>query len=166
MANRVIAAKITKMKRMRRAWARSLVRKGGFNPNREVIKEYSLRARGLAVDETAADKIAAELLRKDGEGPLEKRIPPGRVEALQKQAELEAELPNACNMRVIGPTGVDQLQESWIYFNSRKDCFVLVHRDLTEGIERKSTAYSSKELLLMCWEGDAILWVSKKLIEL
>ncbi len=148
MANSVMAAKTVKMKRMRRAWARSLSHKGGFEPNREVIKEYALRARGLGE-----------------EGPIvDYGIQPGKLEALKRQAELEAELPNGCDNRVIGPTGVDCLQESWIYFTSRKDCFVLVHRDLEQGIERKSVTFSTKELLIMVWEGGAIPWAEKKRI--
>lgn len=137
------------MVRQRRAWAKQLNRKGGFTPNREVIKNYKLHARGLE-DRAFVDRIANEV------APLKNK------ERLYKQAMQEAGLPDGCDNRVLGPTGRDCLQESWIYSNSRRDCFVLVHIDMEQEIERKSPVFSSLELLMMCWEGGAIRWVSKK----
>lgn len=154
MANRTMAQKTLKLKRQRRAWAKQYRRRGLMVPNREVIQEYKERAQGLAIHMDAAD-VAAEALM------------PGKIEIrerLKEQAQLEAELPNGCNLRIAGPTGKDQLQCSWIYFTARKDCFVLVHTDLEKSIERRSTTYSSLEFLIFCWENDAIKWVYNKKI--
>lgn len=152
MANRTMQQKELKMRRQRRAWAKSLTRSGGKQPNRDVIKMYKHHARGLE-DETFVDTVA------DLVAPFADK------QKLKRQAELEAGMPPECTLRVLGPTGRDQLQESWIYFNSRKTCFVLVHMDLEQRIELRSTTYSSKELLVMCWEGGRVDWVDKKSIQ-
>jgi len=150
-----MAAKALKMKRMRRAWARPLAHSGGKQPNRMVIQQYKHHAKGLE-DAEFVDRVASAILPHNV--VLQHR------QQLYKQAQLEAGLPDGVDLRVLGPTGRDIYQESWIYFNSQKTCFVLVHRDLNKCIERKSTTYSSKELLLICWEGDRVAWVEKKAI--
>lgn len=151
MANRNMQQKAMKMRRQKRAWAKSLQRRGLMQPNRDVIKEYKAHARGLE-DKDFVDSVANEIL------PFKNK------EKLRRQAELEAGLPDNCDHRIIGPTGRDALQESWIYFNSQKNCFVLVHVDLEESIERKSQTYSSLEMLMMVWEGGAIRWREKRVI--
>lgn len=143
---------VLKLQRQRRAWAKSLQRRGMMQPNRDVIKNYKLHARGLE-DREFVDSIAREILPD-----YQRRV------KLARQAQLEAGMPEGCDQRVLGPTGKDCLQESWIYSNSQKNCFVLVHVDLTTRIERKSVPFSSKELLLMCWEGGAINWREKRIV--
>ena len=146
MANRTMQQKTFKMQRQRRAWAKSLQRRGMMVPNRDVIKNYKEHARGLA-DAEFVDRIAEEII------PDFKRR-----EKLYQQAVIEAGLPEGCTQRVLGPTGKDNLQESWIYSNSQKNCFVLVHVDLETRIERKSMAFLTLELLMMEWAGGAIRW--------
>jgi hypothetical protein len=141
---------VIKLARQRRAWAKSLSRRGMMQPNRDVIKQYALAARGLQ-DEEFVDRVADTIKVRNRE-------------ALKIQGELEGWLPDSCNMRFSGPGPNNPFQECFTYHNSRKDCFVVVHKDLTLGIERRSTTYSSKELLLMCWGMDAIQWVFKRLI--
>lgn len=146
MANRTMQQKTMKMQRQRRAWAKSLQRRGMMVPNRDVIKNYKHHARGLE-DAEFVDRIAEEII------PDFKRR-----EKLFQQAVKEAGLPEGCDQRVLGPTGKDNLQESWIYSNSQRNCFVLVHVDLETRIERKSMAFLTLELLMMEWEGGAIRW--------
>jgi len=153
MGNRVMAQKRLKLQRQRRAWAKSLGRKGLQQPNRDIIKMYKHHAKGLE-DKDFVDRAADQL------GPAIAK----RKEALAKQGELEAWLPDGCDMKFQGPGPSSPFQESWVYHNSRKDCFVVIHLDKYNGIERRSTTYSSKELLLMCWEGNAIQWVYKAAI--
>lgn len=161
MGNRVMAAKRMKMARQRRAWAKDYQRRGFMAPNREVIKEYKERAKGLAVFEDAADRLLSELV-----SPGKKEILASQREkyAVLRQAQLEAHLPLECEQRVRGPGPQHARLESFIYFNSRKTQFVLVHRDLNEGIERVSQPYPNKDLLLMSWEGDSVLWKVKSKI--
>lgn len=165
MANRTMEQKKIKAKRMRRAWAKPLARRSGMNPNRIVINEYKDRAKGLAFDESVADQIAAKLLKASGEGPFEKKVPPGKLEALRRQGEIEAELPDGCDLRLRGPGPSDELQESWTYFNARKDCYVLFHFDFEKGIERRSIPCSSYELLLMRWDMNKVMWAYSKPIQ-
>lgn len=162
MANRAMEQKRQKMKRERRAWAKPYSMWSGKIPNRIVVNAYKERAKGLAFDENVADQIAAKMLRQSGEGPFEKKVQPGKLEALRRQGELEAELPDGCDLRLRGPGPSDELQESWTYFNARKDCYVLFHFDFEQGIERRSTACSSYELLLMRWNMNKITWAYKK----
>ena len=143
---------LLKLRRQKRAWAKSLQRRGMMQPNRDVIRNYKLHARGLE-DVEFVDRIAAEIL------PDFKRR-----QKLALQDKIEAGMPEGCDHRVVGPSGKDQLQESWIYSNSKRNCFVLVHVDLTTSIERKSVTYSSLDLLMMCWEGDAIRWREKRIV--
>lgn len=150
MANRNMQQKVLKMKRMRRAWANSLRGRGMMQPNRDVIKQYARAARGLE-DKEFVDRLA------DSKGPFIG----AKKEVLKQQGELEAWLPEGCNMRFLGPGPKTPWQESFVYHNSRRDCFVVIHWDIQLGIERRSTTYSSKELLLMCWDMDAIQWVYK-----
>lgn len=142
---------VLKLQRQRRAWAKSLNRRGMMVPNREVIKNYKLHAKGLE-DKEFVDRIADAIL------------PHRMKEKFRKQAELEAGLPEGCDHKVLGPTGRDALQESWIYSNSQRNCFVLVHVDLETRIERNSPPYSSIELLMMFWEGGAIQWREKRIL--
>lgn len=157
--------KTLKMKRQRRAWAKQFRQRGYMAPNREVIREYKHHAAGLEVDERTIDEliILQQIKEKHPNPGVPQMTSDARKAALKRQAELEKD--TGCEMRVLGPSGRDQLQESWIYFTSRRDCFVLVHRDLDIGIERRSTTFSSMELLTMCWERGAIPWVNKKPIE-
>lgn len=132
------------MARERRAWSKQYQSRAPKPPNREAIRHYKDHAKGLA-DNQFVDS------------------PPPRITLAKKeQAELELWLPEGCDQRVLGPSGRDQLQESWIYSNSQKNCFVLVHVDRTTSIERRSTTYSSIDLLMMYWGGDAIRWVEKR----
>lgn len=161
MANRVMAAKRAKMARQRRAWSKEYQRRGYMQPNREVIKEYKQRAKGLAVFEDTVDRLISELVSP---GRKEIKATQKEKEAVLRQAQLEASLPLECEQRVRGPGPQHARLESFIYFNSRKTQFVLVHRDLNERIERVSQTYPTKEILLMCWEGDNVLWKVKKAI--
>lgn len=165
MANRTMQQKRLKMARQRRAWAKQYRQRSFMVPNREVIKEYKHHAKGLEVDERVIDElvILQQIKDKNPNPGIPRMTSEERKAALKRQAELEAD--TGTELRIIGPTGRDQLQESWIYFTSRKDCFVLVHRDLDLRIERRSVTFSSKELLIMCWERDAINWATKKRIE-
>lgn len=138
------------MARQRRAWFNGMRARGLKVPNRDVIKEYKHHARGLE-DREFVDRIASEII-PDFE----------RRKKLAEQARIEADLPDGCDHRVLGPTGKDNLQESWIYSNSQRNCFVLVHIDLEKEIERKSMAFPTLELLVMCWEGGAVRWETKK----
>lgn len=149
------------MKRQRRAWSKQFQHKGGFQPNREVIRQYQDSARGIGLDEREIDDKAAALLRKSGEERIERRTPPGRVEAHRRQAELEAKLPDGCDMRYRGPGPQTEEQSSFIYRNSRKTQFVLVYIDLRNKIESRSIVYSSQELLIMAWELDRVFWVEE-----
>lgn len=165
MANRTMQQKVQKMNRQRRAWAKTLSRRGYMQPNRDVINEYKHHAQGLGVDERKVDE-AVRLMRikEDGEPNPKKRDfqSEARLDALRRQAELEAILPDGCDLKFSGPTVPDIYQETLIYFNSKKTKFVLVLRDLEQHIERVSVVFSSKELLIMCWEMDRVYWDKKR----
>jgi len=162
MANRVMQQKRLKMARQRRAWAKEFRQRNFRQPNREVINEYKQRNLGLEVDEAHINAlvILQQIKEKDPNPGIPVMVSEERKAVLRRQAELEASID--CDMRVLGPTGRDALQESWIYFNSLKTCFVLLHIDKVDGIERKSTTYSSKELLLMYWEAGQVRWINEK----
>lgn len=164
MANRTMQQKVLKMKRQRRAWAKTLSRRGYMQPNRDVIKEYKHHAQGLEVDERKVDEAVRLMRIKDGELNPKKRNfqSKARLDALRRQAELEATLPDGCDLKFSGPTVPDIYQETFIYFNSKKTKFVLVLRDLEQRIERVSVVFSSKELLVMCWEMDRVYWDKKR----
>lgn len=161
MVNRVMQQKRLKMQRQRRAWAKDYQRRGMMQPNRDVIKEYKQRAKGLAVFEYSVDQAISYMMADGRKEIIQKQR---AVEATLRQAQLEACLPMDCEQRVRGPGPQHALLESFIYFNSKKTLFVLVHRDLNEGIERVSQPYPNKDLLLMSWEGDSVLWKMKKAI--
>lgn len=146
MANRAMQQKRLKMARERRAWARAYQRRTPKPPNREAIQHYAAHARGLE-DNQFVDS------------------PPPKISAKQKQqALLELMMPVDCDMSVRGPTAPDIFQESLIYFNPTKTKFVLVIKDLEQRTERISIVFSSKELLIMCWEMDRVCWVGNRSI--
>ena len=155
------------MVRMRRSQPKTFRQRNYFQPNREIIKEYQNRAAGLGVDEAVIDEMIMlqKLKEKDPHPGVHHMTGEGRKAALKRQAELEAKMPNQCELRVLGPTGRDELQQSWIYFNPTKTCFVLVHIDNTQNIQRMSMTYPSKDLLMLSWELGRVLWVEKKSIE-
>lgn len=146
MGNRVMAAKRLKMKRMRRAWATPLSRASGCNPNRIVINEYKQRARGLMLDDDISESIIQKFCHEAD-----------RREALARQAKYELELGNA--MRFRGPGPCNNYEESWIYFNSSKSAFFILHLDKKIGIQRKSISYSCKEILITKWNMGKVTWV-------
>jgi hypothetical protein len=146
MANRAMQAKRLKMARERRAWAKAYQRRTPKPPNREAIQHYAAHARGLE-DNQFVDS------------------PPPKISAKQKQqALLELMMPIDCDMSVRGPTVPDIFQESLIYFNPTKTKFVLVIKDLEQKLERISIVFSSKELLIMCWEMDRVCWIGNRSI--
>jgi len=146
MANRTMQQKRLKMARERRAWAKAYQRRTPKPPNREAIQHYAAHARGLE-DNQFVDS------------------PPPKITSKQKQqALLELMMPVDCDMSVRGPTAPDIFQESLIYFNPTKTKFVLVIKDLEQRTERISIVFSSKELLIMCWEMDRVCWVGRRSI--
>lgn len=153
--------KVTKMKRQRRAWARPLSRKSGTAPNRTVIDQYKMSARGLMIDEKEVDALAAKILKKEGGTPIEKRDTPARVAALKRQAELERKLPDGCDLSFRGPGPTNLYQESIVYFNARRTSFVILYKDLRKKEQRRSASFPSKELLILYWNEywDKITWV-------
>lgn len=158
------SANTIKLGRQRRAWAKQLSRRGYMQPNRDVINEYKHRAQGLEVNEARIDEAVRLMRIKDGETNPKKREfqSEARLDALRHQAELEAILPDGCDLKFSGPTVPDIYQETFIYFNAKKTKFVLVLRDLEQRIERMSVVFSSKELLVMSWEMDRVYWVEKR----
>lgn len=144
MANPVMKAKRLKMARERRAWAKAYQKRAPKPPNREAIRHYADHVRGLEDNQFV-----------DSPPPV---IPPKKRE----QALLELMLPDDVDLSVRGPTVPDMYQETLIYFNAKKTKFVLVLRDLENKIERVSTVYSSKELLVMCWGMDRVYWVGRR----
>lgn len=157
MVNRTMQQKGFKLARQRRAWAKQLSRRGYMQPNRDVIREYKDRAAGLSIFDDAPQVRFDAVMRKMD---LEKAQ--RKIAQLKKQAQFEMGLPMDCDMSFHGPTVPDIYQETLIYFNSKKTKFVLVLRDLEQKIERVSTVFSSKELLIMCWEMDRVAWVGKR----
>lgn len=146
MGNRVIAAKRMKMKKMRKAWAIPLSRKGGQTPNRIVINEYKQRARGLMLEDDISESIIQKFCH-DNE----------RREALRRQAELELELGDA--RRYSGPGPNNKFEESWVYYNPEKTVFFILHKDKRLNIERRSIGYSCKEILYAKWNTGRVTWV-------
>ena len=146
MANRTMEAKRIKMKKMRRAWAIPLQRRSGMNPNRIVINEYKDRARGLMLEDDISDSI----IQKHAHS-LE------RAAALKRQADLEIQFD--ASLRFRGPGPQNNYQESWVYFNSQQTSYILVHQDKKLGIERRSIAYSCKEILITKWNMGRTTWV-------
>lgn len=146
MGNRVIAAKRLKMKRQRRAWAIPLSRKGGQTPNRIVINEYKERARGLMIEDDISEHIVTKFVRSE-----EKRA------ALKRQAEFELLLGDA--LRYKGPGPSNNQEESWVYFNPSKTAYFILHLDKKLRIERRSVAYSCKEILYTKWAMGKVTWV-------
>jgi|SRR5882724_6058826 len=147
MANRVMAQKRLKMARQRRAWAKQYEKRAPKPPNREAIRHYASHVKGLEDNQFV-----------DSPPPV---IPPKKKE----QALLELMLPDDVDMSIRGPTIPDIYQETLIYFNPKKTKFVLVLRDLEKRIERVSTVFSSKELLIMSWEMDRVFWVGKRPVD-
>lgn len=73
------------------------------------------------------------------------------------QAKYELELGNA--MRFRGPGPCNNYEESWIYFNSSRSAFFILHLDKKIGIQRKSISYSCKEILITKWNMGKVTWV-------
>lgn len=144
MANRAMQQKRAKMTRERRAWAKAYQKRAPKPPNREAIRHYASHVKGLK-DDQFVDSPAPEITVQQ-----------------KQQALLELMLPDDVDLSFHGPTVPDIYQETLIYFNSRKTKFVLVLRDLEQKIERVSTVYSSKELLMTCWGMDRVAWVGKR----
>jgi hypothetical protein len=145
MANRVMEQKRIKIRRQRRAWAVSFERSGMKTPNRVVINEYKQRAKGLMLDDDISESIIQKFAHDE-----RRRV------ALEHQAKMELLIEEG--LRFKGPGPDNKYEESWVYFNSQRTSFFVIHRDKSLGIERRSILYSCKEILITKWNMGKVTW--------
>lgn len=151
MANRAIQAKILKIKKQRRAWARPLMVASGIRPNMDVVKGYKERAKGLAVSDAEVDELYRRLFKRDpwkGDGPARRAV-------LKILADMREQTPEFLFFTVVENT----TRRCRVYFNSQKTCFFLVHEDFRNRILRRSLTFASKEAAIRKWHMDQVIWV-------
>ena len=133
MSNRTMQQKALKLRRQRRAWAKSYSMPKHIVANRSVLKEYKERAKGLG-------------LAVDTETVLRHMQVLTLPENLQEQRLFFTVLDNCWH----------RLE---CYFNSQKTCFVLCYTDKRKRIVMRSIEYGSKERALHVWHHSKVIWV-------
>jgi hypothetical protein len=159
MVNRVLEAKVFKMRRRNRkakfsggvtklvgdkvSLSRQVINTGP-TPNKEVLARYQESARGLAVN---INWLNSRYPRQD--------ISPDRKAALDRAHAIANEIPQMMYVSVIE----NHHQRCRLYFNSSKTSFLLVHEDFKHGVYRRSMTYMDKDRLLSRWYQNKVTWV-------
>jgi hypothetical protein len=133
MANRTMQQKRLKMRRQRRAWAKSYSMPKHIVANRSVLGEYKQRAKGLSI-ETSTDYVLRQ---------MEVLTLPDNL----KEQKLFFVILDNCWHRVV------------CFFDSRKTCFVLSHTDKRKQLVHRSIEYASKDRALQVWHMNKVIWI-------
>jgi hypothetical protein len=141
MANRTMQQKRVKMRRERRAWAKSYSMPKYIVANRGVLGEYKQRAKGLGKD--VSDLEWALDVARRGKEVL--ALPAN----LQEQKLFFTILDNCWHRTVC-------------FFNSQHTCFVLSHTDKRRGVIKRSIEYASKDRALQVWHMSKVVWIEIK----
>lgn len=139
MVARWMQGKILKQRRMRRAWARPLSIKSGIQPNRAIIQQYRKTAEGLGKEE-ASTRFP--------------NVAPGRRDIQDRIEEILHVFDDPLFVTILD----NAIQRCRIFFNSRKDCFVIQHVDWRKREVRLSITYSSMDRALQVWVQSKTCW--------
>ena len=156
MANRTMAAKALKLKKMKRLFPKQYQANYipvGRGPNMEVMAGYKERAKGLAFDQKFLDFL--EMCSRF------KGKPPGKVEAEAAIRRILEVVPQDMSFTLIR----NVFQWARVFFNSEKTCFILLHENYKEGRVRTSMTYHSKDNIIRAWNMDRIRWVEVRPIK-
>jgi hypothetical protein len=139
-------AKVIKLKRQRRAWARPSSVKSGIQPNREVIRQYQDTAKGLG-------KIIAQVRFPN--------VAPGRKEIMDKINTIGDPLRGIA-LDIKDPLFVkivdNSRQRCRVYFNSGMSCFILQWAHWEKGFVKISMTYASSTRAIDAWNTDRVVW--------
>ena len=152
MVNRVIEAKVLKMKKERRRRPKLNPVKKSFRPNKDVLSEYRERTRQLGVDEKEIDDWIKVLFGR----PVFKGVPPERKAVLDLLSELREKEMEYLSFSLIQ----NEIQWCRCYFNSQRTCVILVHADFRTGKLRRSIEYGSIDRAVSRWKDYKVRWLS------
>lgn len=146
MPARWLQAKVIKLKRQRRAWARPLTVKSGIQANREVVKQYQDTVKGLGqeIGEVRFPNVAA-----------------GRAELMLRYKTPGDPLRGIID-DIRDPMFVKLVDNSRrrcrVYFNSGMSCFILQLVDWRKRKVYLSITYPSSTRAIQVWMEDKVNW--------
>lgn len=139
-------AKVIKLKKQRRAWARPFRVKSGIEPNREVVRQYQDTAKGLGKD------IAQVRFPN---------IAPGRREMMDRINTIGDPL-RGIHTDIKDPLFVNiqnnTRQRCRLFWNSQLTVFILQWVHWEKGWVRLSIQYSNSAKAKSAWETDRVIW--------
>lgn len=152
MANRTMQAKTVKLRRQRRAFAKKLAYRGMSVPNREILGEYKMRAKGLEIDENDEDNLIRAIYKRDPWTGMTE----ARREVLRRLVHIREAVPEMLFFWLPGyPNSVVGAR---IFFNAQKNCFILAEDDYRRGIMKVSLASGNKHILIDLWSRGKLTW--------
>lgn len=143
MPARWMQAKLIKRAKERQAWARPLSVKSGIQPNRDVISQYQRTAKGLGQEE-AKTRFP--------------NVAPGKYEINDRIEEILQHFNDPLFILVLE----NSFHRVRLYFNSRRDAFILQWVSWKERTVRISIVYTSQNRARQLWEQDKVTWKVKK----
>lgn len=143
MPARWMQAKLIKRAKERRAWARPLSVKSGIQPNRDVIAQYQRTAKGLG-EEEARTRFP--------------NVAPGRKDINDRIDEILQHFDDPLFFCVLD----NNFHRVRVYFNSRRNSFILQWVNWKERVVRISIIYTSQDRARQLWEQDRVTWKVKR----
>src|SRR6266852_3265759 len=153
MSNRTMKQKANKLRRQRRAWAKSYSRPSGIIVNRGVLQEYKERACGLGISEFEVDETIRILYNRE---PIA-GVTAGRTEIFEMLRELKKRVPELAYFSVVDTP----YHRVLCYYNSTNTSYTITHTDIRKQILRTSIEYGSKQRALYVWQQDKVTWISQ-----
>ena len=142
-------AKMLKLRKQRRAWARPLSIAAGIRPNVEVIKGYKEAAKGLALSDQELDQLVFVLF-----GTQHKGISPPRKAVLDTLTRIRDDVPEMFYRTILA----NQYQRVRAYHNGDETLWAVVHECFEKNFVRRSIFYGSFNICKIRWEQKRLSW--------
>ena len=151
MANRTMQAKMMKLRKQKRAWAKPYSMKSYLSPNTEVMQRYKTSAGSLKMTEEYATT-----LQKAVYGHTFKGVPPERKAVLELIEKFHDSAPiHFCLIS-------NSRHEARVFHNSQRTAYILVYQDHVNHMVMRSIEYSNLDRLVNRWEAEKVTWVEAK----
>jgi len=142
-----------KLRRQKRAWAKTYGRSNHTVPNRGVLNEYKERALGLGVNEFEVD----ELIRTQYNREAIYGFTPGQKEVHELMADMRKRVPELMSFTLMD----NAFYKATCNFNADRSCYSISITDKRAGVMRTSIEYGSKALAVGQFHNDKLRWASK-----
>lgn len=149
--NRSMQAKALKLKKQKRLFPKSYAADyipTGMPPDRQVMREYKERTRGLAFDDAYMAHLEAKAKFKG--------VPAGRFEVMNRLKFIECELGELKFVTIHEDFGC----KAQLFYNSERTAFMIMEVNYTDEVIRTSIRYMDRDRCILRWKDKDIRWIS------